>query len=135
MTITGSHRAQQLRADLAQRFELDEEAVSQGLVALVEAIRGRLPRPVEVSLASWVPEAWSVVAEGPAASGLTAARGAEEIKRRVADAGVPYRVAGPFVVEVVRYLGDRCGSPLATALHRRVPEFSVLEQETESSLA
>jgi len=87
--------------------------VSQGLVALVEAIRGRLPRPVEVSLASWVPEAWSVVAEGPAASGLTAARGAEEIKRRVADAGVPYPVAGPFVVEVVRYLGDRCGSPLA----------------------
>lgn len=135
MTITGSHRAQRLRADLGQRFGLDEEAVSQGLVALVESIRGRLPRPVEISLASWVPEAWAVVSEGPSASGLTAARGAEEIKRRVADAGVPYEMAGPFVVEVVRYLGDRCGSPLATALHRRVPELSLLERETQPSLA
>ena len=135
MTITGSNRAQQLRAELGRRFGLDEQAVSQGLVALVESIRGRLPRPVEISLASWVPEAWGVVADGPAASGVTAARGAEEIKRRVADAGIPYDVAGPFVVEVVRFLGDRCGSPLATALHRRVPEFSLLEQEIESSLA
>jgi len=135
MRITGSHRAQQLRADLVARFGLDDEVVSQGLVALVAAIRGRLPRPVEISLASWVPEAWRVVVDAPGASGLTAARGAEEIKRRVAAAGVPYAVAGPFVVEVVRYLGDRCGSPLATALHRRVPEFALLERENESSLA
>ncbi len=135
MKITGSSRAQQLRAELVARFGLDEEEVSKGLVALVAAIRGRLPRPVEISLASWVPEAWRVVADAPCASGLTAARGAEEIKCRVAAAGIPYRVAGPFVVAAVRFLGDHCGSPLATALHRRVPEFALLEQENESSLA
>lgn len=135
MTITGSVRAQQLRSDLAQRFRLEEEVVSQGLVALVSAIRARLPRPVEIALASWVPEAWSVVATPMGASGLMAARGAEEIKRRVAEAGVPYSAAGPFVVEVVRHLGNRCGSPLATALHRRVPEFSLIEREVESSPA
>lgn len=135
MAITGSHRAQQLRSDLARRFALGEDAVSQGLVALVDAIRGRLPRPVEISLASWVPEAWEVVAEGPGAGRLASARGAEEIKRRLADAGIPYEVAGPFVVEVVRYLGDHCGSPLATALHRRVPEFALLERENQSSMA
>jgi hypothetical protein len=135
MTITGSQRAQQLRVDLARRFDLDEEAVSRGLVALVAAIRPRLPRPVEISLASWVPESWAVVAAAGGANGLTAARGADEIKRRVAEAGVPFEVAGPFVVEVVRYLADRCGSPLAAALHRRVPEFSLLEQEAEFPLA
>jgi hypothetical protein len=135
MKITGSFRAQELRADLAQRFGLDEEVVSQGLVALVSSIRGRLPRPVWISLASWVPEAWSVVGGHAGASGLIAARGAEAIKQRVAEAGVPYDVAGPFVVEVVRHLANRCGSPLATALHSRVPEFSLIEQEIESSLA
>jgi hypothetical protein len=135
MTITGSYRVQQLRADLAKRFRLDEAAVSQGLVALVEAIRARLPRAVEVSLASWVPESWVVIAEAPEGIRPVAARSADEIKRRVAEAGVPFEVAGPFVVEVVRYLGDRCGSPLATALHRRVPEFAQLEQEVTSSLA
>jgi hypothetical protein len=51
----------------------------------------------------------------------------------VAEAGIPYEVAGPFVVEIVRYLGERCGSPLATALHRRVPEFALLERERTSS--
>jgi hypothetical protein len=133
MMITGSHRAQRLRADLAQRFGLDEEAVSRGLVALVEAIRARLPRPVEIALASWVPESWCVVAEAPGGSLSTAARGADEIKRRVAEAGIPFEVAGPFVVEIVSYLGEHCGSPLATALHRRVPEFALLERERTSS--
>ncbi len=135
MKITGSFRAQQLRSDLAEHFGLSDQVVSRGLVALVASIRGRLPRPVEISLASWVPEAWSVVGGQAGARGLAAARGAEAIKRRVAEAGVPYEVAGPFIVEVVRHLASRCGSPLAAALHSRVPEFSLIEKEIESSMA
>lgn len=132
MVIVGSKRSQQLRSHLVERFGVDEESVSRGLVALVGAIRSRLPKPVEISLASWVPESWQVVSGSARTSAIASARGAEEIKRRVAEAGIPREDAAAFVVEVVRFLGDRCGAPLAEAIERRIPELSRLSEEAGS---
>ncbi len=130
MVIVGSRRSQLLRSHLAGRFRIDEDAASRGLVALVGALRGRLPKPVEISLASWLPESWQIVS---ARDGMpVAARGSEEIKQRVEEAGVPGPEAAAFVMEVVRYLGDHCGAPLAEAIRRRIPELVQLAEETGS---
>ncbi len=130
MQEIGSRRSQQLRRMLAERFDLGEEVVSAGLVVAVEAIRDRIPRAAEISLISWIPEAWFILGGGEGTAGTCSAcpcRGKEALIGRLAKVGVPEESGLEFVATLIAFIGDRCGSALARSIRRRVPEIDGVE--------
>ncbi len=110
---------------MAARFDLPPEIVERGLYAVVDAIHDRLPRGVRVALLSWLPECWSMLDDG---APRRPARGVRELEARVVEAGVRPEQAVDFVVEMLRFLGERCGTPLAEAMRRRIPELAEADQ-------
>ena len=114
-----------MRGTLAHLFDMPETDVSAALAHLVGAMLPRLSPANQASLASWIPEGWTALVEGSARG----ARGADEFKTRLADAGVPGELTARFAAEFVRLVGERCGAPLATAIRRRIPEIEQLERE------
>ncbi len=128
MNVKESRRAQELRETLAARFDLPEDTVRDALLAVAEAIHERLPRGVRVAFLSWMPECRSLLLENAPTATDAPPRGSEALKMRVAAAGVPEDAALMFIVEIVRFLGERCGRPLADALRRKIPEIAAIEQ-------
>lgn len=92
------------------------------------AIQDRLPRGVRVAFLSWMPECWTLLTEDATTMSDFPARGTDALKQRVIAAGVPEESALPFIAEIVRFLGERCGTPLADALRRKIPEIAAIEQ-------
>ncbi len=125
MAEKDSRRSREVRADVADRLQLDPEAVSGGLVAFLGSVHARLPRGTAVALVSWLPEAWTLLGTQASAP----ARGAAAFRARVIEAGVPEDKAGAFIVEVLRVVGERVGTPIADALRKRIPELAEIERE------
>jgi len=123
----GSSRSKELRKHLAKRFDLDEGTVSAALMALVGAIHERLPRSVEVSLVSWIPETWGFLQEDGRELFGASVRGEAAIEERLVAAGLREDQAAAFAAELVTFLERRCGRALADALRRRVPELARFE--------
>ena len=123
----GSSRSKELRKHLAKRFDLDEGTVSAALMALVGAIHERLPRSVEVSLVSWIPETWGFLQEDGRELFGASVRGEAAIEERLVAAGLREDQAAAFAAELVTFLERRCGRALADALRRRVPELTRFE--------
>lgn len=124
-----SRRARELLTALAERFDLSEAQARAAVVAVASAIEDRLPRGVRAAFLSWMPQSWSLLR--PELSGAKSPiRGVNELKERVVAAGVPGDCALPFVAEMVRFLAERCGRPLAEALRRKIPEIASIEQQT-----
>jgi hypothetical protein len=126
MADKDSRRSQEVRADLAARLKLDADAVSRALVAFLGCIHARLPRGTAVALVSWLPEAWALLG----AQAAQPARGAAAFRARVVEAGIPDEQSGIFIVEVLRVIGERVGTPIAETLRKRIPELVEIERET-----
>lgn len=122
-----SRRNQELKRALADRFGLDEKTAGAALVAIIEAVQDRLPRGARVALMSWLPECWPMLGTGGPTT-TPAVRGVSALAARVEGTGVPRARAVEFVAESVRLLGERCGTPLAEAMRRKVPELAEAEQ-------
>ena len=129
MHVRESKRARELRTTLADKFAISPEVVNRAAVAFVTAVHDRLPRGTKVALLSWVPDCMTLLIGPDQASTETPARGVEEIKARITAAGVPPEVAVAFVIELVRFLGDRCGTPISEGLRKKIPELAALEQQ------
>ncbi|RMG48957.1 MAG: hypothetical protein D6718_00795, partial [Acidobacteria bacterium] len=95
---------------------------------LIGAIHDRLPRAVQVSLVSWVPQSWGFLFGAQAADTL---RGVPALRARLQKAGLSSSNVGPFVAEVVAFIERRMGRPLAAALRKRVPELVALETQAK----
>jgi hypothetical protein len=129
MHVRESKRARELRETLAEKFAISPEVVNKAAVAFVTAVHDRLPRGTKVALLSWVPDCMMLLMGSEQSSAEPPARGIDGIKARIAAAGVPDEVALRFVVELVRFLGDRCGTPIADGLRKKIPELAELEQQ------
>ncbi len=129
----GSSRSRELRKHLAERFDLDPGTVSAALMTLVGAIHDRLPRSVEVSLVSWIPETWGFLQEDGRELFGSAVRGEAAIEERLVAAGLRQDQAAAFAAELVAFLERRCGRALAEAMRRRVPELASFEQAVSAS--
>ncbi|RMG45368.1 MAG: hypothetical protein D6718_07375, partial [Acidobacteria bacterium] len=93
-----SKRSMELTRHLAERFNLRDELVNEALTALIGAIHDRLPRAVQVSLVSWVPQSWGFLFGAQATDTV---RGVPALRARLQEAGLSASYAGPFVAEVV----------------------------------
>ncbi|UCF67157.1 MAG: hypothetical protein JSV80_15480 [Acidobacteriota bacterium] len=121
-----SRRSVELRKNLADQFGIDEATAGNGVKALIGAIQDRLPASLEVSLVSWVPEAWGLLV---GAETVTGARGVAAIAERLECAGIPRTHIVAFIAAIVGFLEQRMGTPLATALRRRIPELASFEEQ------
>ncbi len=128
-------RSSELKRKLAARFCLPESVVNDGLVALMESIRGRLPMGVEVCLASWFPQSGQLVSRTKRRAVSSEPMNPDEIKRIVVDAGIPERVARQFIAAVFEFIEDRLGTPLVQAIRRKIPELKAFSHDRAGNLA
>lgn len=121
-----SRRAQELQARLTEKFQLSPALVDQGIQAIASCIQGRLPVATQVSLFSWLPFGWeALTTSSPGTREMT--RGVEALRERLVEAGVPEDIAVPFAAELLAFIGERCGRPLADSIRRRVPELAAAQ--------
>ncbi|MDH3284821.1 MAG: hypothetical protein OEQ13_08765 [Acidobacteriota bacterium] len=127
-------RSSELQRKLAARFGLPESTVTDGLTALMESIRGRLPMGVEVCLASWFPQSGQLVSRTKRRAVSSEPMNPDEIKQIVVEAGIPERVARQFIAAVFEFIEARLGTPLVTAIRRKVPELQAFSLDGASHL-
>ncbi len=132
MSSHQDRRSLELQRRLAARFRIPEATVTAAVSALLESIRGRLPLGVEVCLASWMPDAWTLVSRANPRPATPDPLRADQIKRRVVEAGVPEPQARAFVAAVFEFIEERLGAPLVAQIRRKIPELRTFENSPGS---
>ncbi len=123
-----------MREQLAGRLGIPEAVVGKALLVFLKGIHDRLPRATSVALCSWVPESWTLIsAHEDFTTRARPLRGAPEMKSALVAAGVPEDAAFRFVIELVQFVGQRCGTPISDTLRRKVPEIAEIERLTTAS--